>query len=67
VSQKVDIGRGGSVIIDVANPVRIKICCEMPSVSLFYVDTIEDSLLQISKESFNCFPVCISGIVHELG
>jgi hypothetical protein len=67
VSQKTDIGRGGSAIINVASLVHIRVCREMPSGSLLDVDTMKDSLLQIPNESFNCCPVCISWLVHELG
>jgi len=66
VSQKADIGRGGSAIIDVTSPVRIRVCCEMPGSGLLNVNTMEDSLLQIPKKVFNCCPVCSSWLVHEL-
>jgi len=66
VSQKADIGRDGSAIIDVTSPVRIRVWYEMPGSGLLNVNTMEDSLLQIPKKAFNYRLVCSSWFVHEL-
>lgn len=65
-SKKAYVCGGRCTIIKIVRPISIGVCSKIKTRIIFYVDSMEDCLLQVEDESLCNCPMSYDGFVHKL-